>query len=244
MRVSIVLNCSTEGLLLRSSIRSALRAMRASGFEQSCELVIVADMPSELTLEVVGEFGGGVTKLVKTDFGDLGPARNAGVEAASGDLVLFLDGDDLWSSNWIGCCWEEYRNSPAATILHPQYVLCFGGSNVLFAHPDWGDMSFDPRGLVIDNYWSALCGVSRTLAKQNPYPAADYGRGFGYEDWSWNVETLSKGVRHRVVGGTVHFVRIKHISSMQKRMLGFLPIPSMAFAELLAADSQARPYDL
>jgi hypothetical protein len=120
----------------------------------------------------------------------------------------------------------------------------FGSRSEVLVHTDWRDPYFDPRGLVARNHWISLCGVSRQNAIDSPFPAVDAGRRFGFEDWSWYAESVAKGFRHAVVSDTVHFVRLKAWSSLQKSIEGFYRVPSVEFAEYMAADDPTRPYNL
>jgi glycosyltransferase involved in cell wall biosynthesis len=245
MKVSAIVNCSYEGLILKPALASALLSIEASGFAQDCELIVVADCANKTTLAVLESYRERLSAVLRTDHGDLGMARNAGAAAARGELVLFLDGDDLWSRNWVGAAWDAHRESPEQTILHPQLVMRFGGCEPeILVQPDWRDPYFDPRGLVARNHWISLCGVRRDLLIEIPYSRADALRGFGFEDWSWYAETVARGLRHAIVPDTVHFIRQKRTHSMQVEMAGFDRIPSFAFAEYLAADDASRPYDL
>jgi glycosyltransferase involved in cell wall biosynthesis len=244
MKVSVIVNCCYEGLLLRKSLDSAIRSIAESGLKDECELIVVADNANDTTLAVLIEYDGCVQRLVRTDFSDLGLARNAGSQVARGDLLLFLDGDDLWSTNWVAAAWSEYLRSSLETILHPQYCLFFGLRTEVLVHADWRDPYFDPRGLVSHNHWIALCGARRLLLIDQPFPARDAQRLFGFEDWSWYVDTVARGFRHATVPGTVHFVRLKAIDSLQKSMHDCYRIPSQAFADYLGSDDPARPYNL
>ena len=244
MKVSVILNCHDEGLLLRRSLESAIRSIDAAGLGDACELIGIADKANKTTRQVLAAEASRITRVVETDFGDLGQARNAGVRAASGELLLFLDGDDLWSRNWVGAAWQEYTTLPADTILHPQCCVFFGASCELLVHPDWRDSYFDPRGLGARNHWISLCGVGRDIALDLPFPAVDREGGFGFEDWSWYRRTIAKGLRHATVPETAHFVRLKEGRSLQKAIARYDCIPSLEFAQYLAADHGARPYDL
>jgi glycosyltransferase involved in cell wall biosynthesis len=244
VKVSAILNCCYEGLLLRRSLDSALRSITASSIADQCELIVVADSANKTTLGVLSEYDDRIHRVVRTDFSDLGLARNAGSEAAQGELLLFLDGDDLWSVNWVGGAWSEYLKSPRETILHPLYCVFFGQRTEVLVHADWRDPHFDPRGLISHNHWIALCGVRQDLLTELPFPAADAKRRFGFEDWSWYANTIARGFRHRTVPQTAHFVRLKAVDSMQKSMHGYYPIPSLEFAEYLGADDPVRPYNL
>jgi glycosyltransferase involved in cell wall biosynthesis len=244
MKVTALINCCYEGLLLKKSLDSAVRSIDASGFAAECELVVVADSASEPTLDVLVHYEDRVHEIVRTEVSDLGLARNLGVAAARGELILFLDGDDLWGRNWVGAAWAEHLTIPRMAVLHPQYSVFFGARLELLVGVDWREPHFDPRALVVRNHWTSPCGVRRDLVAEYPFPKADAKRRFGFEDWSWYADLTARGVRHVTVPQTAHFIRLKAVDSMQKAMNGYFRIPSLAFAEYLAADDQTRPYDL
>jgi glycosyltransferase involved in cell wall biosynthesis len=168
MKVTGIVNCRYEGLLLEKSLQSAVQSIDASGFADECELVAVADNATRTTLSVLSSFGPRLGRVLETDFSDLGAARNAGAEISRGELILFLDGDDLWCRNWVAAAWAEYQRSPSQTILHPQYSIYFGSRSEVLVHADWRDPSFDPRALVACNHWTALCGIRRELLVELP----------------------------------------------------------------------------
>lgn len=244
MKVSAIVNCRGEGLLLGRALDSALHAIEKSGFAKECELIAVADRPSEATVSVLTHYADRLQRIIEVEVVDLGLARNAGVAAAQGELILFLDGDDLWSGNWVGAAWSTHCASSRAVILHPEYAVCFGARLELLVHSDWRDSDFDARGLAVRNRWISLCGVRREILLEYPIPPADLERRFGFEDWSWYAQLVARGMRHVTVPGTVHFIRLKAVDSMQKSMHSFCFIPSVEFAEYLAADDRFRPYDL
>ena len=244
MRVTAIVNCCYEGLLLKRSLESAVRSIEASGFADECELIVVADSANKPTLDVVAHFADRVNAIIRTDISDLGLARNLGTEAARGELLLFLDGDDLWCRNWVSAAWAAYQTVPPMTVLHPQYSVFFGSRLELLVGVDWREPHFDPRALLVRNHWTSLCGIRRDLVAEYPFPKVDAKRRFGFEDWSWYADLIARGVRHVTVPRTAHVIRLKAVDSMQKSMHGFFRIPSIAFAEYLAADDLTRPYDL
>jgi hypothetical protein len=159
-------------------------------------------------------------------------------------LILCLDGDDLWSRNWVSAAWSEHLTSARSAILHPQYAVFFGARLEILVHSDWRDPYFDPRGLVARNCWISLCGVRRDLLLDCPFPKTDASRRLGFEDWSWYADTIARGIRPVTVPNTVHFVRLKTVSSRWQTSQGYFCIPSVEYAEYMAADDPTRPYDL
>jgi len=244
LQVSAIINCRYEGLLLERALHSAMRAIEASGFASECELIVVADRPTRTTSEMLAAAGRRIDRLVQTDVSDLGLARNVGVDASRGELVLFLDGDDLWGSNWVRAAWAEYLTAPPRSVLHPQFCVFFGARTEVLVHPDWRDSYFDPRALAARNAWTALCGAERQLLIEFPYSPINVQQGAGFEDWSWYSETVARGFRHVVVRGTAHFVRLKRANSLQEASRGFQRLPSIEFAEYLAGDDTSRPHNL
>ncbi|MHC4926391.1 MAG: glycosyltransferase family 2 protein [Planctomycetota bacterium] len=59
------------------------------------EVIVVDDGSKDKTVEAVRAFGDKV-RLIQQPNGGASAARNAGIEAATGDWIAFLDGDDEW----------------------------------------------------------------------------------------------------------------------------------------------------
>ena len=81
-------------------MRRGLDSIRAQTF-QDYELIIVCDRCDDKTEEIAAEYlrwpeGFGDT-IILADFGRCARARNAGLDAASGEWILFMDDDDWWS---------------------------------------------------------------------------------------------------------------------------------------------------
>jgi hypothetical protein len=91
VKVSAIINCCYEGLLLQRSLSSALRSIEVSGFADECELIAVADSANKTTLNVLSAYDGRLDRVLEVNFRDLGSARNAGAEAAEGKLLVFLN---------------------------------------------------------------------------------------------------------------------------------------------------------
>jgi glycosyltransferase involved in cell wall biosynthesis len=115
--VSIVIPCYNHAHFLSEAIRSAVN----QSWPQ-CEVIVVDDGSTDQSGAVARQFAG-VTVLRQRNRG-LAAARNAGLEASHGDIVIFLDADDrLWP--------DAARLAVKAFEAQPLAAMVFGGCRVI-----------------------------------------------------------------------------------------------------------------
>jgi len=90
MRVSVVIPTFNRARMLADAVRSALAQTRPAD-----EIIVVDDGSTDDTRRIAESFGTPVRCLRQENRG-VSAARNAGIEAARGTLIAFLDSDDLW----------------------------------------------------------------------------------------------------------------------------------------------------
>ena len=90
-RVSVVIPTFNRSDLLPRAIDSVLAQSR-----QAAEIVVVDDCSTDGTPGVIDGYGEKIRSLRLPRNSERGASRNAGVGAATGDLVAFLDSDDEW----------------------------------------------------------------------------------------------------------------------------------------------------
>jgi glycosyltransferase involved in cell wall biosynthesis len=88
--VSVVIPARNAGVYLAEAIDSVLDQGQPVG-----EIVVVDDGSTDDTAAIAGAYGPPV-RVLHGPAGGPGAARNRGVEASTGELVAFLDADDLW----------------------------------------------------------------------------------------------------------------------------------------------------
>ncbi len=92
IKISIVVTAHHEGILAHRTMRSLQRAVVMAESEHvACERIVVLDRPDEATREFFDAHSEHYERLVTVDEGDLGSARNHGVNAATGRYVAFLE---------------------------------------------------------------------------------------------------------------------------------------------------------
>ena len=213
--VSAILTLHREGLICAPSIKSLKDAVDfcEANLSLSCQIIVVMDRSDELTRELAQSTVGDTATIVEVDAGDPAASRNRGIELAVGTCSTFLDGDDLWSYNWISEAWTNWQKRPDA-IFHSACNVVFGDGECLWWHRDSEDPSFDPGYLSWANYWDAMSFASTDIYRKFPYRRNDLKLGFGHEDWHWNCLTYSEGLPHKPVPGTAHFKRRRGGSQM------------------------------
>ncbi|WP_454742150.1 glycosyltransferase [Cupriavidus necator] len=219
--ISCVVTFHAEGLLAHKTLASIARAIRfASDASIKVELVVVADRANQETLSYLErcKWLPAGTRILHTEHGDPGLARNEGIQAACGDYVAILDGDDLYSQDWLLEALRLNRTNPSF-VVHPDFNVYFGAERTISRHPDQRDASFRSWQLLTENAWTALCFARREVFITKSYAPTPPSSGFGYEDWHWNCDAIAAGLVHVVAPGTAHFIRLKSSGSRNAEAL-------------------------
>ncbi|MFE7620576.1 glycosyltransferase family 2 protein [Streptomyces sp. NPDC057496] len=148
---------------VRTYASDTLRSLRANACEDF-EFVLVDDASTDGTADVLlraqGEIPGVVLRRHEQNQG-LATARNTGLDAAGGQYVTFLDGDD-----WLapGYCAElvAAMDRLGCDFLRTDHVQCHGKSRTVARVPHGlRDVPMDPR--------DAILPVGRTTSVDYPY---------------------------------------------------------------------------
>jgi glycosyltransferase involved in cell wall biosynthesis len=135
---SVIVTAHNNAAVLGRTLQSVEDALayhraRAGSAAAGGEVVVVDDGSTDATPEVLRDFaaGKGHYRLVRRERASSPScARNTGVNASSGDLLFFLDGDDLYLPEHVHRCCKALED-PA---------VCFVKTAVRLAdpvHPDW-----------------------------------------------------------------------------------------------------------
>lgn len=225
MDVTVILNAHQEGCLARPSIRSLMDSLAHAGERGvSTEVIVVLDNADADTIEQFSCHADTRWRLERTHFADTGQARNHGVRCANGRFAAFLDGDDLFSVNWLAEAFRAATDESRLAVWHPELNIYFGHAERIFYHVDMDMEGWSDIQVIASNPWTSLVFAPVELLRQVPYPASDIPQQIGYEDWAWNEATVAAGVVHKVAPDTAHFIRVKRQGSVLARTNGLRSI--------------------
>lgn len=90
MKITAVITTFNRPVHTREAIESVLAQTRAAD-----EIIVVDDGSTDDTPTTLKEFGKNIY-VIRQPNGGVSAARNAGIRAAAGEWIAFLDSDDLW----------------------------------------------------------------------------------------------------------------------------------------------------
>jgi glycosyltransferase involved in cell wall biosynthesis len=119
-------------------LKEAFESIRQQEYEL-LEIIIVDDGSTDKTKEIAASFEKEVRYIYQPNSG-LPATRNRGVKMARGDVIAFLDVDDLWSKDKIRLQIALLRNSPSAEIVlgYTQIMTLTGIIDGIHVFKEWG----------------------------------------------------------------------------------------------------------
>ena len=109
MLVSIVITNFNYGAYLAQAIDSALRQTYPR-----VEVIVVDDGSTDSSKQIIGEYGGRIFPVLKENTGQVMSA-NVGYSKCKGDVVIFLDSDDVLFDDAVERHAASFKNSKAVT---------------------------------------------------------------------------------------------------------------------------------
>lgn len=139
-KVSVIIPTYNRHAMLKEAVESVL----AQDY-QHFELIVVDDGSTDLTPEILKSYRAAVTVIHQNNQG-VSSARNTGIKAASGDLVAFLDSDDLWLPQKLSSQVDFFKSNPEALICQTQEIWIRNGVRVnpKKQHQKASGMIFEP----------------------------------------------------------------------------------------------------
>ena len=122
--VSVIIPTYNRGWILQEAIDSVLD----QDFSDY-ELIVVDDGSNDNTREILGAYGDRITVLRQPNRG-VSAARNRGINEAAGQLIAFLDSDDLWLPGKLSTQVGFFEDNADVVINQTQEIWIRNGQRV------------------------------------------------------------------------------------------------------------------
>lgn len=171
--VSVIIPAYNAAQFLPETLESVL-----SQSHENREIIVVDDGSTDDTVEVIAPYLQRI-RLIQRDHAGIGPTRNAGIDAAEGDYIAFIDADDLWLPDKLAVQLEVARRHPESGLIACDGVE-FDGPRVtkphLLSDSVIGAMQHAARGEVTADFYRAFirnCMISCPAQLMLPRQAID-----------------------------------------------------------------------
>jgi len=194
MKVSVLVMTYNHARFIRQCVESALRQKLDGGYE----ILISEDCSTDGTREIVREYERAHPQLVRALWSETNVRTNAvvvrGVEAARGQYVALLDGDDYWLAD------DKLQRQADFLDAHPECTICFHNARVI--HEDgsrapWNWTPPDhPEITTFEDLWMGnFIATSSTVFRRgvvSPIPSW-YESYFPITDWPLHLLHAERG---------------------------------------------------
>lgn len=113
--VSVIMPAYNAGRYIAEALESVLQQHHPAH-----EIVVVDDGSSDDTAAVASSVAG--VRCIAISHGGISAARNAGIQVSTGDLLAFLDADDLWEADKLSRQVQILADEPTVDMVFGQVL--------------------------------------------------------------------------------------------------------------------------
>lgn len=158
-RVSVVIPTYNRAHYLKVTIDNVLQQTY-----RDFEVIVIDDGSTDDTPEALASYGDKIRAIRKANAGPAA-ARNTGIMDACGELIAFLDDDDLWDPRKLDVYVTAFDQHPEVGAVYGNYQFIDGDGRIVApleieAESHFGKM---PSGQVYYEFLSSFYGVPATM---------------------------------------------------------------------------------
>jgi glycosyltransferase involved in cell wall biosynthesis len=120
MKISVAIPTFNSAAVIQATLESVLRQT-----EPPHEILVLDDGSTDNTVEILKRYEPRITILQQANRG-VAPARNALAKRATGDLIAYLDHDDLWHPIYLAIQRQLFETHPKAVAAFTGHVNFHG----------------------------------------------------------------------------------------------------------------------
>jgi hypothetical protein len=206
-RVSVIIPTYNRAHLIREAVSSVLKQIFTN-----FELIVVDDGSTDNTEEVLLAIDDSRLKFLRRAHTGPSRTRNAGIQAATGEFIAFLDSDDLFLPRRLSLQVAKMENEPEAGLVYGRYLSGVGSEATLIPVGECLPRLGIQRLLLGPAFhWSTVLIRREILEKVGGFDES-FVRG---EDWELTHRMALAGCRMVCVPEAVAFVRKQPVSNMR-----------------------------
>lgn len=151
--VSVIMNCHNSEAFLREAIDCVLGQTY-----KNFEIIFWDNCSTDHSAEIVKSYNDNRIKYYyASQKTALGQARNLAIAKSKGDLITFLDCDDLWDNNWLEVVSNEFYKNKELSFLYCRFII-FGNRKEKLVKRVSKENSIIELDSFIDNYTVGMSG--------------------------------------------------------------------------------------
>jgi glycosyltransferase involved in cell wall biosynthesis len=170
------------------------------------ELIVVDDGSTDGTPELLAHVAGRIT-VDHVDGRGVSAARNRGIALAQGELLVFLDADDLLPQGYLARFVEAAAGTPRAEVFHCGWRgIDFDDGRVLYGQDLPFDLDWDPFHALAaagSPHLASLAVRRTTAARVGPFDETESAQA----DWDYWLRLAASGAPFQGVPGNVAIIR-------------------------------------
>ena len=223
--LSIILNLHKEGKVLSKTLDNLKKIIELKNSWEKLEIIVVLDKSNEQTSAIVYDEKSLFDTIEEVSYGDLAQSRNHGVQIATGNFIVFFDGDDYCSHGMLQSLYDTFvkhygKKKKLENLTLREHVALFPEYLVWF--PEMSKMTYAPSNpYLIQNNKFNHCYISKIATYRGLlelFPLRSNTSPYGYEDWDLNNRLLAEGVAFAVADYTLYYRKSNQSSLLAKQV--------------------------